>query len=189
MSTLRWLPTWLTGLRLALVLPLWGLALLGMQRALAVGLMVALLTDLLDGYAARRLGVASEASSRFDSLADKVLTLSVLSWLLLLHPTIVREHPVLAGAVLLLALASWLVGLLRHGRVTDLHLPVAKLAGAAQGLFVLHTFWAGSYSPPLLFVAAGLWCLAAGAEIWAQLRVPARSGVDASADSAAARWD
>lgn len=162
------LPLMLMLLRLLLVPPLWVLALLNMQRALAVGLLVALLTDILDGQAARWLGQSSEAGSRLDSLADKVLTLSVLAWLLLLHPAILLAYPLLALAVLLLALASWLVGLLRFGRVTGLHLRLAKLAGVAQGLFVLHTFWSGAPSSALLFLAAGLWCLAAVEEIVVQ---------------------
>lgn len=180
-AALRRLPAALVATRLLLVAPLWGLALAGRGRALAVGLLIAALTDLLDGMAARRLGVNSEGLSRFDSLADKVLTLSVLAWLLLLHPAIVADHPALAIAALLLAAASWLTGLLRHGRVTGLHLRSGKLAGAAQALFVVHTFWAGAYSPPLFSLAAGLWCLAAAEEILAQLTRPHVDGSTASA--------
>jgi CDP-diacylglycerol--glycerol-3-phosphate 3-phosphatidyltransferase len=172
-AVLRHLPAALTGARLLLAIPLWGLALANRQRALAVGLVLALLTDVLDGPAARWLGQSSEAGARFDSLADKVLTLSVLAWLLLLHPAIMRDAPTLGLAALLLGLASWLIGLLQLGRVTGLHLRVAQAAGAAQALFVLHTFWGGAYSPALFRLAASLWCLAAAAEIIAQLRAQA----------------
>ncbi len=169
-AALRRLPTLLVGARLLAALPLWALALANMQRALAVGLAVALLTDLIDGPAARWLGQSDAAMSRFDSLADKVIALSVLAWLLLLHPAIVREQAALSLAALLLGLASWLTGLLRLGRVTGLHLPVARAAGVAQAVFVLHTFWSGAYSPALFVIAAGLWCVAAAAEIVAQMR-------------------
>src|SRR5262245_59241167 len=134
-AALKRLPLLLSGLRLLLVPLLWGLALADMQRALAVGLVVALLTDVLDGQAGRWLGHSSETESRFDSLADKVLTLSVLAWLLLLHPAILREQLILSLAALLLGAASWLTGLLRFGRVTGLHLRSAKIAGVAQALF------------------------------------------------------
>lgn len=179
---MRRLPTMLTGLRLLLAAPLWALALANLQRALAIGLVVALVTDLLDGPLARRLGVSSAAGARLDSLADKVLTLSVLAWLLLLHPAIVREHPALALAVCATGLASWLAGLLRHGRVTGLHLRLAAVAGGAQGLFVLHTFWSGAYSVGLLYLAGGLWCAAAAAELVVQLR---GGPLDGSASTAA----
>ena len=62
-----------------------------------------------------------------------------------------------------------MLGLLRFGQVTGLHLRSAKIAGVAQALFVLHTFWNGIYSPLLLYVAAVLWCLAAVEEIIVQL--------------------
>lgn len=163
------IPTILIGLRLLLVAPLWAFALLDMQRALALGLALALITDVLDGQAGRWLGQNSELTSRLDSLADKVLAVSVLAWLLLLHPAVVREHPVLSLGALLLALLSWLAGLARHGRVAGLHLVSAKVAGAAQAAFVLHTFWAGAYSQPLFYLAAGLWWLAAVEEIAVQL--------------------
>lgn len=166
---LNHLPMLITSLRLIVLPLLWAFALAGMQRALAIGLLFAILTDVLDGQAGRWLGHASEAESRFDSLADKVLTLSVLAWLLLLHPTIISNHPRLSLAVLLLAVASWLTGLLRFGQVTGLHLRSAKIAGVAQGLFVLHTFWNSTYNSLLLYGAAALWCLAAVEEIIVQL--------------------
>lgn len=169
-AALRRLPAVLMWARLLAALPLWALALAGMQRMLAVGLALALLTDLLDGPAARWLGQSDEAGARLDSLADKVLVLSALAWLLLLHPAILREQAALGLAALLLGLASWLTGMLRHGEVPWLHLWVARAGGVAQAVFVLHTFWSGAYSPALFALAAGLWCLAATAEIVAQLR-------------------
>jgi len=175
-QALRRLPALLIGLRLLLVAPLWGLALAGMERALAIGIALAVLTDVADGPAARWLGPGSGGGARLDSLADKVLTLSVLAWLLLLHPAILAEHPAVCLAALLLAAGSWLAGLLRFGRVSALHLYSGRAAGLAQAAFVLHTFWAGAYSPPLFALAAGLWCLAAAEEIAVQLIHPRVDG-------------
>jgi hypothetical protein len=70
---------------------------------------------------------------------------------------------------LLLAVSSWLVGLVKHGRITGLHLRLARIAGLVQALFVLHTFWQGQHSPLLFNLAAVLWCLAAAEEIAVQL--------------------
>lgn len=171
MSTLlHQLPRLLIGTRIVLLLPLWVLALNGMQRALAIGLLIAVSTDLLDGMAARRLGQdGDERLAHLNSLADKLLTLSVLAWLLLLHPNLISNHKPMAITALLLALGSWLVGLIKHGRITGLHLRLARIAGLVQALFVLDTFWQGRYSPLLFNLAAGLWCLAAAEEIAVQL--------------------
>jgi phosphatidylglycerophosphate synthase len=175
------IPTLLIGARLLLAAPLWALALLGMQRALAAGLALALLTDVLDGRVARWLGQDGAANARLDSLADRVLVVSALAWLLLLHPAVVRDHLWLWLGGLLLLACSWLVGLVRWGRVGALHLHSARLGGAAQGLFVLHTFWSGAYSPTLLYAAGALWYLAAAEEILVQLT---RAHVDDTTRSA-----
>jgi phosphatidylglycerophosphate synthase len=175
------IPTLLIGARLLLAAPLWALALLDMQRALAVGLVLALLTDVLDGQVARWLGQSDTATDRLDSLADRVLVVSVLAWLLLLHPAIVRDHLWLWLGGLLLLACSWLVGLVRWGRVSALHLYSARLGGVAQALFVLHTFWSGAYSRPLLYAAAALWYVAVAEEILVQLT---RANVDGSTRSA-----
>ena len=152
------LPRLLIATRVVLLLPLWVLALNGMQRALAIGLLIAVTTDILDGMAARRLGQdGDERLAHLDSLADK------------LHPNLISDQAPLALTALLLALSSWLIGLIKHGRVTGLHLRLAQVAGLVQALFVLHTFWQGSYSPLFFNLAAGLWCLAAAEEIAIQL--------------------
>jgi phosphatidylglycerophosphate synthase len=179
-STMR-ISTLLILARLLLTAPLWVLALLDMQRALAVGLALAALIDALDGSVARWLGQSDAANSRLDSLADRVQVISVLAWLLLLHPAVARDHLWLWLGGLLLIACSWLVGLVRWGRVSALHLYSGRVAGALQALFVLHAFWSGAYSPPLLYAAAALWYLAAAEEIVVQLT---RDHVDGTTRSA-----
>jgi cardiolipin synthase len=69
----RHLPNLLTGLRLALV-PFVIQAILTRRHALAVSLFaLAAFTDLLDGAAARRFGVASQTGAYLDPIADKCL--------------------------------------------------------------------------------------------------------------------
>jgi phosphatidylglycerophosphate synthase len=101
------LPILISSFRIAIVPVLWVFAALNWQPALALGLFFAVLSDWLDGQVGRWLKHDSEQESRIDSLADKILTLSVLLWLVWLHPQIVSENLILVGFVLLLGIISW----------------------------------------------------------------------------------
>ncbi|HEX6288696.1 MAG TPA: CDP-alcohol phosphatidyltransferase family protein [Herpetosiphonaceae bacterium] len=166
------LPNLLTALRLLLVPVLWLCALLGRPAWIGAGLLAALLTDVLDGATARWLGQATSFGAALDSLADKLLTLSVVGWLALLFPEIFAEHPLLIGLAAAGLIGSWLTGRIKPGWLPKLHLWSARVGGGLQGLFALHTFLAGRYSAALLYLALGVGLLAALEEIAVQLVHP-----------------
>src|SRR2546422_5319511 len=92
----------LTFSRLLLVPFIWLLALQGQGRLVGFGLIGAGLTDVLDGYLARRLGQVSTRGARLDAIADVVLLVSAAAWLQLLRPEIARGNgplPPLAALV------------------------------------------------------------------------------------------
>ena len=152
----RYLPNQLTAARLVLIVVLWGFALAGNGVVVGVGLALAFVTDVADGYAARRLNRASAFGSRFDSLVDGLVAPSAITWLLLLEPEVVRDHLVLFGTWLLVTYSSLALGLLRHRRFANLHLQSSRVACVAQYAFLVDVFVASSYSPLLVYLAAGL---------------------------------
>src|SRR2546430_12123120 len=77
---------WLSAARLILVALLWPVAVTGNGRVLAVGLIVAGVTDALGGYVARRLQQASRRGARLDAVADMVGMVSAAAWVGLLPP-------------------------------------------------------------------------------------------------------
>lgn len=166
---LKLLPNQITALRLLALPPIWLLALLDRPRLVALGLLTAALTDVLDGWLARRLHQATAFGAAFDSLADKALTLSVIGWLALLRPELFRDHPLWIGVAAGSFAASQLTGWLKHGRPGALHLASARLGGLLQALFVLHALLATRYSSLLLALALGVGTLAALEEIAVQL--------------------
>jgi len=159
----RPLPNPLTALRLLLLPVLWALALARQPAWLAAGLAAAVLTDVLDGRLARRW--PRFADGRLDALADKLLTCSVALWLVLLRPQIFSEHPWLLLATTLVYAADLIYGWLKLQRVPGLHLHLGKLGGALQALFVLHALLSGGYSPAILYLALGVFILAASEEL------------------------
>lgn len=105
---LRFVPNSLTVLRLLLALPL-GVFILREEftAALWVGVLAGL-SDALDGFAARRLGVLSRFGAALDPIADKILItvtflclaqVGLVPWYLALV-VIARDLVIVAGAVL-----------------------------------------------------------------------------------------
>jgi phosphatidylglycerophosphate synthase len=178
-------PNRITTLRLALIPGLWLLAILQMPVALGVMLGLAASTDVVDGYLARRHGLVTEFGSRFDSFVDHLLIASAITWVLLLRPEFFAAHRTPLLSWLVLGGAALLVGLLRFGRLGDIHPYSAKLAGVLGYGFAVYLLIAGSY-PVLLFQFVIAVCLLAAAEtLLIQL---VRASADERVGSIVQRW-
>jgi phosphatidylglycerophosphate synthase len=153
---LRYLPNQFTAVRLVLVVVLWGFALAGNAVVVGVGLGLAFVTDVADGYFARRLNRTSSFGSKFDSLVDSLVAPSAIAWLLMLKPEVVLDHKLLAALWVAATYSSLMLGLVRHRRFANLHLQSSRIACVAQYAFLVDVFVAPSYSPLLLYLAAGL---------------------------------
>lgn len=124
---------------------------------------VALLTDMLDGATGRLLGVCSDSGRVLDPVADKVFMLSVVATLLAegllgvgeLLLLGLRDLAVLAGVAGGLLTADWEA--FRRGRPTLL----GKAATAAQFVFLLVLLVAPTARGLTFPVAAGVSALAA----------------------------
>jgi phosphatidylglycerophosphate synthase len=159
-------PNPLTAFRLLSLPVLWVVALLNWQPILAVGLALAALSDVLDGQLAKRYPQFTDGN--FDSLADKLLTASVIIWLVILKSDLFISHAwPIALATIIYALSLW-VGWRKHGRVTTLHTHLGKVGGFMQAVFVFHAFITDGYSLTLFYLAIGLFILAASEELLIQ---------------------
>jgi cardiolipin synthase (CMP-forming) len=147
----RWssLPNRISALRLAALPPLWILAALGEVRWLGAGVAVAAFTDVLDGFIARRTGSATPYGSRLDSVADHLLSASVLLWLLWLRPGFFAREYALLLSWAAVGVITLLIGWLRFRRFGGLHLYSAKLAGTLGYLFAIWLLLAGDYQRPV----------------------------------------
>jgi phosphatidylglycerophosphate synthase len=143
--------TWLRLLSLPFI---WWLALVGEARLVALGLVLAGLTDFLDGLIARRLGQESSEGARLDAIADVLLLLSATTWLGLLHPEILRENAGLIAVTSVIYVTSLAIGLVRFRRFGNRHLYSAKVAGGLLYLFAIATLGFGGYSRLLLTLGA-----------------------------------
>lgn len=142
---------------------LWYFAFKNWQPALGVGICIAALTDVLDGRLASRDPAYS--NPKLDSFADKLLTISVMLWLILLKPSIFSDHASLIGIAGLTFLASIIISTVKFGKPTTLHLYSGKYGGLVQVVFIVHTFMSAVYNPILFYIAIGSFILAGAEEI------------------------
>jgi phosphatidylglycerophosphate synthase len=141
---MKHLPILLIMFRLALAPTILLLAhLFGTRYAWAIVtcLYLALLSDFLDGYVARHLGIATEKLRRLDSQVDLVFWLSAGICIWWLHPNIIAAHLLPIGALLGLELACYLASWLKFGKETCTHAFLSKLWGLS--LLISFTFAIG----------------------------------------------
>lgn len=149
-------PNLLCLLRLFLVGVCWAFALADLPRMVALGIVLAGITDVLDGPIARRTGTTSRLGSALDSLADLALAGSTFWWLVLLRTEFFREHslPLVAWAVLGIVVLG--IGWVRFGRVGDLHLWSAKAAGPVAYLWAVSLLAYAETDVRLFYAAVAL---------------------------------
>lgn len=153
---LRLLPNQLTAGRLLLVPTLWVATLLGHGRIVGIGLALSFVLDWADGFVARRLKMHSAFGSKFDSIADGLITPSAVAWLLLLQPAALLDHRTITLTWFALTYASLGVGLVKFRRFANLHLQSSRIACVFQYAFVVDALAAPPYEPVLLYAAASL---------------------------------
>ena len=133
------IPNFLSSLRLGLVPALLMLAYAGQARTFFVCLVLALLTDLLDGFIARRLNATSALGAKLDSLADLATTLAMPPCAWWLRPEVLRDEAVAIIVALSFYAAAQGAGLLKFHRLPSYHTWAAKIAAglAAIGFVVI----------------------------------------------------
>lgn len=131
------------------------LAFEGKADAYAAVLLLALASDLLDGWLARRLNATSRAGALLDSVADIALTVAILLGMVFLHAEVYQYD----GWVIYSVIAAWLLAhsasLIRYGRLASFHTWLIRIGILIFNLFAVILFLF-SYQPWLLYLAAGL---------------------------------
>lgn len=112
--------------------------------AVAAGLVtLAFVSDVADGILARRIGVATEALRRADSIVDVVFYACAFAALVARYPEAVRAHAVGIGAVVALEVARAVLERAKFGRLAAYHMMSAKAWGIALWLGFCEVFLTG----------------------------------------------
>ncbi|MEJ2534068.1 MAG: CDP-alcohol phosphatidyltransferase family protein [Gammaproteobacteria bacterium] len=149
---LRQLPNAITVARLLSTPLLAWLAWNRMEGVFAGLLVIALFSDVVDGWLARRLALESRRGALLDSLADVALMGVVLFAIWPLHPEVYRNHgPPMAAVVALIALGH-VAALLRFGRLASFHTRLLRAGIVVFSAFAVVLFVFG-FQPSLLYLA------------------------------------
>lgn len=97
---------------------------------------LAILTDALDGWVARRQHTASQNGADLDGVIDFWFTMATLWWLYKINPEIYTQHalPILLGVVsfgIFMAVSHY-----KHKKIILLHLPSAKVTTTLFALWL-----------------------------------------------------
>jgi CDP-diacylglycerol--glycerol-3-phosphate 3-phosphatidyltransferase len=168
---LRHLPNALSLARLLAAPVLVGLALAHHEQAFTILLIAALITDVLDGWIARRFQAQSPLGAMLDSAGDVTTLLAAAIGIAVFQPDVWREHIVAIGLVL----GGWLVecalAVIRYGRLSSFHTYASKAAGYALGFFVAVLFAIG-FLPSLFYIAVVLSLVSTFEELLLLWRLP-----------------
>jgi len=165
---------------LLLVPFIWVLALQGQGRLVGFGLIVAGVTDVLDGYLARRLGQVSTRGARLDAVADLMLLVAAAGCLQLLHPEIARDNGALLATTAALYAGGVAAGLIVFRRVVDPRQLTSKIAGGSLYVFAVITLLTGDYEPLLLRLALLALIVSSVESIVTAIRTIQASGIASS---------
>jgi CDP-diacylglycerol--glycerol-3-phosphate 3-phosphatidyltransferase len=157
------IPNALSALRLVLAPLLLWLAWTARPTAFVVTLSLSLLSDLVDGWFARRYGQATQLGTLLDSWGDLVTytTVPLCAWWL--WPELIRRESWYAAAIVAAYVFPIALGYLKYGRLTAYHTWGAKLSALSVGPSALVLFMGGPPEP--LRIAACILVLAELEEI------------------------
>src|SRR5690606_1450336 len=102
-----------------------------------------LITDILDGFIARRFKLQTELGARLDSIADIGSYILAFCGMVLLEPDFIREYRVEFIIIISLYVLPQLVSFIRFSRPTSFHLYLSKITGYIQGIFIFSYFTYG----------------------------------------------
>ncbi|CAN5141981.1 hypothetical protein BH11PSE2_BH11PSE2_09930 [soil metagenome] len=159
----------LTALRIALMIPFFGFMINAptpLRGMALVAFLAAGLTEIADGYVARRLGEASKFGAMFDLIADRILTITVVVALIASRAL---AGPFVIAGVILIARDVIVAGLNEAlpGRLTIRVTPIERVKIALQFIafaILIAPNWGSPWSG-LLQYEIGAWTLLAAAAL------------------------
>jgi CDP-diacylglycerol--glycerol-3-phosphate 3-phosphatidyltransferase len=137
------LPNVISAVRLALAPFAAVVAFRGSQPGYVAIVLACLLSDILDGWIARRFGLETDLGVLLDSAADELVFYSVIVGLLVLKRQEIGVHAFLIYIYIVLALIVDIVSLIRFHRISSVHLYSFKATGYIQGLTLAYIFFIG----------------------------------------------
>jgi phosphatidylglycerophosphate synthase len=112
-------------------------------------LIISLITDMLDGYIARRFNMQTEFGARLDSFADIGMYVVAIVGVICFKSTDIAPYAVSLTLFVSLLILPEMISFIKFRTFSSLHLYSAKMAGCFMGAFFFTLFIFGFY--PVLY--------------------------------------
>lgn len=100
----------------------------------------AFISDALDGFLARKLKVTSKLGAKLDSIADDLLFIVALTYIIIIYPEIIIQHIYIVSFLGILFIFKMIVLWFKHDKlISGMHTYIAKGAAVLQAIFFIHT--------------------------------------------------
>ena len=146
------IPNLITLYRLLMVPVILYFAVSGREKLFAIFLVINLISDIIDGYIARRFKMESEIGAKLDSFADNFNYVLAIIGFFIFKMDDLRPHFVSLIIFISMLLLTVIVPLIKFGKFPSFHLYVTKIGGYIQGAFFICLFTIGFIAPFYYFM-------------------------------------
>jgi CDP-diacylglycerol--glycerol-3-phosphate 3-phosphatidyltransferase len=146
------IPNVITSYRLLMVPVILYFAISGQEKLFAIFLVINLLTDIVDGYIARRFKMETEIGAKLDSFADNFSYVLAFIGFFVFKRDDFRPHIVSFIIFISMLLLTVIVPLIKFRKFPSFHLYITKIGGYIQGSFFICLFTIGFITPFYYFM-------------------------------------
>jgi cardiolipin synthase (CMP-forming) len=122
------------------------------ESLFAIFIVINLVSDVVDGYVARKFNMESEFGARLDTIADNFTYILAFTGILIFKLDDLIPHLTSFLVFFGMMIATQVVSLFRFGRFPSLHLYSTKIGGYIQGAFLISLFTYGFVAPFYYFM-------------------------------------
>lgn len=128
---------WFSFYRIAAVPLLLLLLILEERQLFTWFLLISYSTDMIDGFLARKLKIASARGSQLDSLGDQLTFTMGLLGLLIFEFNFIQDNYKLILVAIIPYVIQMIIAFKKYGKATAFHTYLAKISALVQGVFIL----------------------------------------------------
>lgn len=119
---------------------------LDMDILFGILLGLSLISDILDGYIARKFNAITERGARLDSIGDAFTFFMAILGIIVLRNEFLQAHWIIITGTVILYLAQIISSLVLFEHPTSYHTYLAKISAFLQGGFILTLFFIGTFN-------------------------------------------
>ena len=132
------------------------------EQLFAILLTINLITDILDGFIARRFNMQTDLGARLDSIADLGTYIAVIAGIFFFKASDFQPYLGSFYIFIFLLFFAHILSLFKFGRLPSLHLYSWKIGGYLQGAFFIVLFLLDFY--PVFYYIVVIWGIIAFCE-------------------------